>query len=117
MIPQKVETSFQKQKLTLTTLPTVKLEYYDTTSTPWFVASEAYVDAADAGKVSSVTGTTNEIAISGTSINPVVGLATNPILQGNVKINATGYIKIPVGTMAQRPSTPEVGMIRIVTGV
>ena len=31
---------------------------------------------------------------------------TDPIFEGNATINGTGYLKIPTGTTAQRPSSP-----------
>jgi hypothetical protein len=32
-------------------------------------------------------------------------------VEGNVKVDSTGYLQLPVGTTAQRP-TPQLGMIR-----
>tara|TARA_R100001510_G_scaffold57548_1_gene66093 strand:+ start:890 stop:1114 length:225 start_codon:yes stop_codon:yes gene_type:complete len=32
-------------------------------------------------------------------------------VEGNMKVDSTGYLQIPVGTTAQRP-TPQYGMIR-----
>jgi hypothetical protein len=46
--------------------------------------------------VASVTGTTNQIAVTGTTSAPIVGLATNPTVPG------TGSIVVPGGTAAQR---------------
>ena len=33
-------------------------------------------------------------------------------VEGNVKIDSTGYLQLPLGTTAQRPSSPQKGMIR-----
>lgn len=33
----------------------------------------------------------------------------------NTDIDATGFLKLPVGTTAERPSSPEQGMIRLAT--
>jgi hypothetical protein len=64
-----------------------------------------------AGAVTSatITGTSNQIAVTngnGISGNPTVGLASDAILPG------TGAVTIPVGTTAQQPSSPQVGMMR-----
>lgn len=64
-----------------------------------------------AGAVTSatITGTSNQIAVTngnGISGNPTVGLVSDAILPG------TGAVTIPVGTTAQQPSSPQVGMMR-----
>ena len=33
-------------------------------------------------------------------------------VEGNVKVDSTGYLQLPLGTTAQRPSSPQKGMIR-----
>ena len=33
-------------------------------------------------------------------------------VEGNVKIDSTGYLQLPLGTTAQRPASPQKGMIR-----
>lgn len=33
----------------------------------------------------------------------------------NTTIDSTGFLKVPVGTVAQRPGSPETGMIRLCT--
>jgi ribosomal protein S12 len=33
-------------------------------------------------------------------------------VEGNVKVDSTGYLQLPVGTTAQRPSSANAGMIR-----
>lgn len=67
--------------------------------------------AANTTPVGSVTGTVNQIAISGTATVPVVGFVSNPTVPG------TSHIGIPTGTTAQRPTTPSLGMIRINTSL
>ena len=62
---------------------------------------------------SSISGTANQISVSNTSGAYTISLATNPILPGNVVVNATGHITIPVGTTVQRPATPTTGMLRL----
>lgn len=54
----------------------------------------------------TITGTTDQIAVSGTVSSPVIGLANNPIIPG------TGSLTLPTGTTAQRPGTPTNGMLR-----
>lgn len=56
--------------------------------------------------VTSVAGTINQIDITGTVPNFVVGLAIDPILPG------TGSLTLPSGTTAQRPVIPAAGMSR-----
>lgn len=68
------------------------------------------VAATNGTAVTSVTGTANQITITGTT-TPTVSIATNPIVPG------TGSITIPVGSTAQRPASPTVGMIRINTSL
>ena len=69
-----------------------------------------------AGAITSatITGTSNQIAVTngnGISGNPTVGLVSDAILPG------TGAVTIPVGTTAQQPSSPQVGMMRYDTTV
>jgi len=58
----------------------------------------------------SVTGTANQIAISGTATTPIVGITNNPVLPG------TAGMTMPGGTAAQRPTTPVAGTLRYWTG-
>jgi hypothetical protein len=68
--------------------------------------------AADDGvAVLSITGTANQIAVTGTATDPIVGISSNPIFPG------TGFVGIPVGTTAQRPGSPAVGMFRFNTSL
>jgi trimeric autotransporter adhesin len=61
--------------------------------------------------VASVTGTANQIAVTGTATNPIVAMVSNPTIPG------TGFVGIPVGTTAQRPGSPAVGMFRFNTSL
>lgn len=58
--------------------------------------------------VGSVTGVTNQIAISGTATAPVVGIATNPTIPGN------GSMVVPTGAVSQRVAA--VGAFRMWNG-
>lgn len=62
--------------------------------------------------VVTLQGTANEIDVAdgtGDGANPTIGIATNPTLPG------TGYVLIPKGTTAERPGSPQDGMIRFNT--
>ena len=61
----------------------------------------------------SLSGTTNQIAVSNSSGAYTISIATNPTIPGNMTINSTGFMTIPVGTTAQRPASPVVGMMRV----
>jgi hypothetical protein len=79
------------------------------------VDSQGRITSASNGTTpfSSLTGTTNQISVSNSSGAYTISLATNPTIPGNTIISATGHITIPVGTTAQRPTTPAVGMLRV----
>jgi hypothetical protein len=66
--------------------------------------------------VTSVTGTANQITVTGTT-TPTIAIASNPVITGNGTFNGTGFLNIPVGTTAQRPSTPATGMLRFNTSL
>ena len=55
-------------------------------------------------------GTTNTTAL--TSTGDLTGQLNLEATTGIVKINGTGALTTPVGTTAERPSTPAVGMTR-----
>ena len=57
-------------------------------------------------KLNSVTGTANQIAVTGTASDPIVGIVSNPVLPG------TAAVTLPGGSTAQRPGTLVAGMIR-----
>lgn len=50
-------------------------------------------------------------AIAGSKISPDFG-SQNITTSGNVLLTGTGYLDLPVGSTAQRPATPDSGMIR-----
>jgi hypothetical protein len=60
--------------------------------------------------VTSVTGTTNQITVTGTATAPIVGIASNPIIPG------TAAISLPGGSLAQRPASPTPGSLRFNNG-
>lgn len=50
-------------------------------------------------------------AIAGSKIAPDFG-AQDITTSGNVLLTGTGYVDLPIGTTAQRPGTPNSGMVR-----
>jgi len=56
--------------------------------------------------VSSIAGTSNQISVANGNTNPIIGLASNPIIPG------TASITLPIGNTAARPASPVNGMIR-----
>jgi len=89
--------------------PTISL-----TGVPLNLANASFnglVVLSTAGGITSatITGTSNQIAVTngnGISGNPTVGLVSDAILPG------TGAVTIPIGTTAQQPASPQVGMLR-----
>lgn len=87
-------------------------------------ADQTYIDQqlqlVLANKVTSVTGTANQIIVTGTT-TPVLSLPNTLILPGtltvtgDLTVNSTGYLKMAVGTTLQRPTLPVVGMTRFNT--
>jgi len=87
-------------------------------------ADQTYIDQqlqlALAGKVTSITGTANQVIVTGTT-TPVLSLSNTLILPGtltvtgDLTVNSTGYLKMAVGTTEQRPPLPAVGMTRFNT--
>ena len=76
------------------------------------VDAQGRITAASSGTaVASVTGVANQTTITGTATAPIVGLASNPVIPG------VASITIPVGTTAQRPTTPLIGMFRLNTSL
>jgi trimeric autotransporter adhesin len=89
---------------------------------------QATAAVAGTAPVTSITGTANQVAVAGTASVPIVSLSTNVTIAGlftsatltttgSATIGGTGFLQIPVGTTAQRPTTPVAGMIRINTSL
>ncbi len=79
------------------------LEFYD--GTKW----------KKLGTLENVEGTAKQIVVTPQVDNPddlILSISPDPTLPGNTTINGTGYLTLPVGTTAERPETPVVGMLR-----
>jgi hypothetical protein len=68
--------------------------------------------------IGSLAGTASQITITQDPVTKAItiAIAQNPVLPGDTTIDSTGYLKLPVGTEAQRPATPQAGMMRFNTG-
>ena len=67
------------------------------------------------GTLEAVEGTVQQIIVTpkeGNVDDLILSIANDPTLPGNTTINGTGYLTLPVGTTAERPETPVVGMLR-----
>lgn len=65
----------------------------------------------DQNSFTSILGTANQTTVTVVNGVATIGFANNPILPG------TASVTIPVGTTAQRPSSPAVGMLRFNTSL
>lgn len=61
--------------------------------------------------VLTISGTANQIVISGTSTNPIIGIVNNPVIPG------TAGMTLPGGSTAQRPGSPVAGTLRYWNGL
>jgi hypothetical protein len=61
--------------------------------------------------VLTISGTTNQIVISGTATNPIIGIVSNPVIPG------TAGMTLPGGSTAQRPGSPVAGTLRYWNGL
>lgn len=67
--------------------------------------------------IDNVLGTAAQISVSVVNNVATISIATNPVLPGDTTIDSTGYLKLPVGTTAERPSAPATGMLRFNTSL
>jgi hypothetical protein len=77
---------------------------------------QATAAVAGTAPVTLISGTANQITITGTT-TPTVSFANSMVTPGDLTVSGTGFIRIPVGTTAQRPATPVAGMMRINTSL
>jgi hypothetical protein len=79
------------------------------------LGSQSYLDTPDVNGTlvllvgdapQTISGTTNQVSVTGTNPTLTVGLASNPIIPG------TGSLTLPSGATADRPVTPVAGMTR-----
>jgi len=77
----------------------------------------------DRNSFTSILGTTNQINVSISGNVATISLPNAIItpgtltVTGNLTVNSTDYIKIAVGSTAERPSSPTVGMMRLNTSL
>jgi hypothetical protein len=64
------------------------------------------------GVTGAVVGTTDTQTLTNKTITNSTGSFTTLAASGNVDFTGNSYVKVPVGTTAQRPGTPAVGQIR-----
>lgn len=76
------------------------------------VGSDSFTFAkTDQNSFTSIVGTTNQIAVTVAGGVATISIAANPVLPG------VASVTIPIGTTAQRPSTPTAGMLRLNTSL
>lgn len=83
-----------------------RIYMYTGSNNPTIGTTPLTFELSTAGGVLTIGGVTNQILISGTATNPVIGIATDAYLPG------TGGVRIPGGSLAERPTSPNVGTLR-----
>lgn len=80
------------------------------TSTMTLIGTSDFTfSSVDRNSFTAINGTTNQINVNVINGVATIAIANNPVIPGN------GSVTIPVGTTAQRPSTPTIGMFRFNT--
>ena len=86
-----------------------------------FTSSEFNIETANGisittnGSTTNITGEkidTGNLRISGNTIESLSGDINIDAASGTVRIDSTGALNLPTGTTAERPGSPELGMIR-----
>jgi hypothetical protein len=83
-----------------------RIYMYTSQDNPTIGTTGLVFELSTSGGALTIAGTTNQIIISGSAANPVIGIATDPYLPGN------GGVRIPGGSLAERPATPYAGTLR-----
>ncbi len=67
----------------------------------------------------ALQGTNNQITVTQDPVTKMftLAIAVNPVLPGDTTIDSTGFLRLPVGNSADRPTTPQAGMIRFNTSL
>ena len=91
------------------------------TGTVTFTSSDLNIETTTGITITTGSSTTNitgeyidtgNLRLSGNTVSSVSGDIILDADSGTVRINSTGALNLPNGTTAQRPSSPELGMIR-----
>ena len=91
------------------------------TGTVTFTSSNLNIETATGITITTGSSTTNitgeyidtgNLRLSGNTVSSVSGDIILDADSGTVRINSTGALTLPNGTIAQRPGSPELGMIR-----
>ena len=84
----------------------------NTTSALQFRDGAIGINSSVDGQLDIDADTEVEITTTTLDVNAVLDVSGDTTLGGNVDINGTGSLKIPVGTTAQRPGSPTAGDFR-----
>jgi hypothetical protein len=85
------------------------------TSSDLNIETASGISITTAGNTTNITGEfidTGNLRLSGNTVSSVSGDIILDADSGTVRINSTGALNLPNGTTAERPGTPELGMIR-----
>lgn len=85
------------------------------TSSDLNIETAGGISITTAGSTTNITGEfidTGNLRLSGNTVSSVSGDIILDATSGTVRINSAGALNLPNGTTAQRPASPELGMIR-----
>jgi len=85
------------------------------TSATFNIETSTGISITTGASTTTITGeqiNTGNLVISGNTISSTTGDIILDAASGTVRLNATGAFNLPTGSIAERPGTPSVGMIR-----
>lgn len=85
------------------------------TSTEFNIETSSGISITTNGSTTNITGEkidTGNLRISGNTIESLSGDVNIEAASGTVRIDSTGALNLPTGTTAERPASPELGMVR-----
>lgn len=85
------------------------------TSTEFNIETSSGISITTNGSTTNITGEkidTGNLRISGNTIESLSGNINIEAASGTVRIDSTGALNLPTGTTAERPASPEQGMVR-----